>query len=382
MLKRYFTIIDRYISKELLLTWLAVTLILMLILLSSTLARLLGKAAEGAIPGDAVWSLLLFTGARYLILLIPLSLYLGVLLSFSRLYKDNEMAALGACGVGLMSLYRPLMMVVIPATGIMLYLTLFLMPWVSQQAELLKSEIENRSELTGVTAGRFNASKKGDAIMFLQRQSEDGSQMFNVFLHQTNKKTENKLLDNIESADLAKRYKDDSGRPFIMFENGQIYEGEPGTSRFRITRYEKKGIYLPEQQATQKISRKKAVPTIDLWNSDRVDYRAELHWRLSLPIGAFLLAVLALPLSYTTPRKGRYSKLALAILIYLIYSNLLGIGQSWVEKQKVPEWLGLWWVHGFAAILIFYWWLKRAGGLRQFVSQIAFHRAKSGVEAS
>lgn len=382
MLKRYFTIIDRYISKELLLTWLAVTLVLMLILLSGTLARLLGKAAEGAIPGDAVWALLLFTGARYLILLIPLSLYLGVLLTFSRLYKDNEMAAMSACGIGLKRLYRPLFMVAIPVTVIMLYLTLFMMPWVSQQAELLKSEIENRSELTGLTAGRFNASRKGDAIMFLQRQSEDGTQMSNVFLHQTNMKDKNQLLDNIESADLARRFKDDNGRHFIMFENGQMYEGEPGTSNFRITRYERKGIYLPENQIDNKISPKKAVPTIDLWNSDKIEYRAELHWRLSLPIGALLLAVLALPLSYTTPRKGRYSKLALAILIYLIYSNLLGIGQTWVEKEKVPEWLGLWWVHGFAVVLIVYWWLKRSGGIKAFIQQIMSQSLKPVVKPS
>jgi len=382
MLKRHFTIIDRYISKELLLTWLAVTLVLMLILLSGTLARLLGKAAEGAIPGDAVWALLLFTGARYLILLIPLSLYLGVLLTFSRLYKDNEMSAMSACGIGLKRLYRPLFMVTIPVTAIMLYLTLHLMPWVSQQAELLKAEIENRSELTGLTAGRFNASKKGDAIMFLQRQSEDGTQMSNVFLHQTNMKDKNQLLDNIESADLARRYKDDNGRHFIMFENGQMYEGEPGTSNFRITRYERKGIYLPENQIDNKISRKKAVPTIDLWNSDKIEYRAELHWRLSLPIGALLLAVLALPLSYTTPRKGRYSKLALAILIYLIYSNLLGIGQTWVEKEKVPEWLGLWWVHGFAVVLIVYWWLKRSGGIKAFIQQIMPQSLKPVVKSS
>lgn len=149
MLKRHFTIIDRYISKELLLTWLAVTLVLMLILLSGTLARLLGKAAEGSIPGEAVWPLLMFTGARYLILLVPLSLYLGVLLNFSRLYKDNEMAALGACGVGLKRLYRPLLIVVIPATLLLAYLTLFVMPWVSQQAELLKLEIDNQSQLSG-----------------------------------------------------------------------------------------------------------------------------------------------------------------------------------------------------------------------------------------
>jgi len=367
MFKRYFTIIDRYVSKELLFTWLAVALVLMLILLSGTLARLLGKAAEGSIPGDAVWSLLAFTSARYLILLIPLSLYLGVLLCFSRLYKDNEMAAMGACGIGYMRLYRPLLMVALPATAILMYLTLFLMPWVAQQAETLKTEIENRSELTGLTAGRFNESKKGDAIMFLQSQSDDKTYMRNVFMHQTDKTRKNGLQDNVESADTARRYRDAQGRHFILFENGQTYEGVPGQSDFRITRYEKKGLYLPDQETQKKASRKNAIDTKTLWNSNRADYRAELHWRLSLPIVTLLLAILALPLSYTTPRKGRYSKLALAILIYLIYSNLLGIGQTWVEKQKVPGWLGIWWVHGFAVSLILIWWAKRAGGIKQLI---------------
>jgi len=382
MFTRYFSIIDRYISKELLLTWLAVTLVLMLILLSGTLVQLLGKASQGQIPTDAVWPFLIFTGGRYLIVLIPLSLYLGVLLSFSRLYKDNEMAAMGACGIGLMRLYRPLLMVAIPVAGLLMYLTLFLMPWVVGQAELLKADIKNRSELTGLVAGRFNASKKADAIMFLQRQSDDGLQMHNVFLHSTNKKAQTSLLDQIESANLARQYTDKNGRHFILFEQGQLYEGEPGQANFQITRYEKKGVYLPEQPKTQISHRTNAVPTVDLWNSTRLDYQAELHWRLALPIGAFLLAVLALPLSYTTPRKGRYSKLALAILIYLIYSNLLGVGESWLEKKKVPEWLGLWWVHGFAIMLIIYWWIKRAGGFKSFLQQMKYRPPKPKVTSA
>ncbi len=369
MQKSYFTIIDRYVSRELLLTWLAVTLVLMLILLSGTLARLLGKAADGSIPSDAIWPLMMFTGARYLILLIPLSLYLGVLLSFSRLYKDNEMAAMSACGIGFMRLYRPLLMVTVPATAILMFLTLYLMPWVSQQSEVLKTEIENRSELSGLIAGRFNESKKGDAVMFLQRQSDDGRHMNNVFMHQSTRDERNQRVENIESADQASRYRDDQGRDFILFKQGQHYEGVPGQSSFRITRYEKKGVYLPEDEINTKMSAKKALDTLTLWNSDRADYRAELHWRLSLPIGAFLLAILALPLSYTTPRKGRYSKLALAILIYLIYSNLLGVGQTWIEKSRVPEWLGIWWVHGFAISIIIFWWVKRLGGIHQLLQR-------------
>ena len=369
MFKQSFSIIDRYVSKELLLTWLAVTLVLILILLSSALARLLGDAAEGTIPSDAVWPLLMFTGAQYFILLVPLSLYLGVLLNFSRMYKDNEMAAMGACGIGLMRLYRPLLMVVIPATIILFYLTLYVMPLISQQAELLKIDLENRSQITGLASGRFNDFNKGESTIFLQRQSDDGEYMHDVFVHNKSETVLNQQLENIETADVARRYKDEKGRNFILFEQGQLYEGEPGRPDFRITRYEKKGIYMPDTKSTRQISRRQSIETSKLWGSDRANNIAEFHWRISLPIAAFLMAILALPLSYTTPRKGRYSKLALAILIYLIYSNLLGIGETWIEKREVAPWVGLWWVHGLAVLLIIYWWAKRAGGIKQLMLQ-------------
>ena len=362
MFKRYFSIIDRYVSKELLLTWLAVTLILMLILLSSTLARLLGKAADGSMPTDAVLPLLAITGARYFILLVPLSLYLGVLLSFSRLYKDNEMAALGACGIGFKKLYRPLFMVSLPVAGLMLLLTLYVMPMIAQQGQILKAEMENRSELSGLVAGRFNQASDGKAIMFLERQSDDGLYMENVFLHQQ----ENSVA-SVETAQQATRYTDEQGRKFILFVDGQNYQGQPGTSNYRITEYEKHGIYLPDNEFTQTITRHDALSTQDIWLSDNPYHKAELQWRLSIPIATLLLAILALPLSYTTPRKGRYAKLALAILIYLLYSNLLGVGQTWVERQKTPVWLGLWWVHGVAILLIIYWWLRRSGGIKQWL---------------
>ncbi|TNF33912.1 MAG: LPS export ABC transporter permease LptF [Gammaproteobacteria bacterium] len=364
-MKSFFTIIDRYISKELLLTCLAVTLVLMLILLSSTLARLLGKAADGSIPSDAVLPLLSITAARYLILLLPLSLYLGVLLSFSRLYKDNEMAAMGACGIGLKRFYRPLMIVVIPVTLLVSFLTLYAMPWIAQKGQLIKAEIESRSELTGLIPGRFNESSDGNAIMFLERQSSDGHHMENVFMHQS--------LDadrsQVETAARASRYRDEQGRHFILFIDGQHYQGQPGKRDFQIVQYEKHGIYLPESAVPEQSTHRDAMLTRELWQSEHPLHQAELQWRLSIPLATLLLAILALPLSYTTPRKGRYSKLALAILIYLMYSNLLGVGQTWVEQQKVPAMLGIWWVHGFAVLLILFWWMRRAGGFRMLMQR-------------
>ena len=334
----------------------------MLILLSSTLARLLGKAADGSLPADTILPLLLITSARYLILLVPLSLYLGTLLCFSRLYKDNEMAVMSACGIGFRRLYRPLFIVAVPITIGMLILTLFIMPGISQQAQILKAEIENRSELSGLEAGRFNASSDGNAIMFLEKQSDDGKHMENVFVHQKAKDS-----TSVETATTASRFIDANQRQFILFENGRQYDGTPGQSDYRITQYEKHGIYVPENELVNQIKRRDALATKDLWNSQRPGDRAELQWRLSIPLATLLMAILALPLSYTTPRKGRYSKLALAILIYLIYSNMLGIGETWVQQQKVPDWLGLWWVHGCLLVLIALWLVRRSGGFKQLL---------------
>lgn len=358
-------VIDRYVSRELLVTWLAVTLVLMLILLSTALARLLGKAAEGSIPADAVFSLLTITAASYLILLVPMSLYLGVLLTFGRLYRDHEMTALAACGVGMPQLYRPLLMVTIPVVIFMLFMTLLVMPGVAKRSELLQAEIQNRSELSGLAAGQFNQSRDGETVVFLDRQSADGKVLHNLFVQQ---KIDNSV--QIETALRAQRYRDENGRQYILFGDGRHYKGKPGKADYRIIQYTSHGIYLQDMAVAQPVKQRDALTVDELLASDSLIHRAELQWRLSIPLATLLLAVLALPLSHTSPRKGRYAVLALAIFLYLVYSNLLGIGDSWFTQGKSPAWLGLWWVHGFAFLLIGFWWLRRAGGVIQLYRQI------------
>ncbi len=359
MTQRYFSILDRYIAKELLLTWLAVTLVLVLILISSTLANLLGKVANGLIPADAVFPLLSMTGLRYFISTGPLALYLGVLLSFSRLYKDNEISAMSACGISLMDLYRALMLVVIPITLMVMLLTLFVQPWSARQADQFMAEVESRSELSGLIAGQFNKTEK--AIMFMEKRSRNGRNMEGVFLRQSKPGS-----NAIETADQLHRYQDEQGRDFLVFVDGQYYDGMAGQLDYTITRYKKHGIYVPEDKKVKKQVSSEALTTMELWNSNNRWHRAELQWRFTLPLVTFFLAILALPLSYTTPRKGRYSKLAVAIFIYLIYSNLVGIAQNWVEHQKVPQWLGMWWIHSFSILLIIFLLIRRYGGFKAF----------------
>lgn len=361
MFKSYISVIDRYIFRELLYTWLAVSLILMLILLSSTLAQLLRRASEGSIPQDTILVFLGIISVRYLIQVLPLSLYLGVLFTFSRLYKDNEMTVLSACGIGLARLYRPLVIIVIPVSLFMFGMTLYVVPSLSHQYKALEAEIENRSELTGLIAGRFNESNNGNTIMFLEKQSEDRRSMENIFLHQKAKQ-----LVDIETAAKAHRYKDETGRSFILFTHGRQYHGQPGQQDFRIIEYEKHGVYIKEKELGRKVTDLGAVPTSQIWKSKHRAHQAELQWRIAIPIATFLLAMLAVPLSYTQPRKGRYSRLAPAILIYLVFSNFMSVGQTWIENGTTPVWLGLWWVHGGLLMLVLFWLFLRAGGFHRF----------------
>jgi len=362
MIQRYLSILDRYIAKELLFTWMAVTVVLVLILISTTLANLLGQAANGVIPDDAILPLLLMTGLRYFISISPLALYLSVLLTFSRLYKDNEMSAISACGISLMRLYRSLMILVIPVTLMVLLLTLFVRPWIVQQSDLFKVEVENRSDLSGLVAGQFNKTDK--AVMFMEKLSDDGRKMDGVFLRQSKQNN-----TAIETSKQLQRFEDKQGRNFIVFVDGQYYNGIAGQADYSITRYQKHGVYVPNNKQVKQRTRSESLSSLALWNSNNSWYQAELQWRLSMPVLTFLLAVLALPLSYTTPRKGRYSKLALAIFIYLLYANLTGVAQNWVEQQKVPQWLGMWWIHSFSLVLIVILLVKRYGGFKSVFSR-------------
>jgi lipopolysaccharide export system permease protein len=93
-------IFDRYLLKEVISGWLAVTVVLWLVLVSNRLVRYLADAAEGDIPADVIFSLLALKMVWYLVLVMPFALALGVVLGLGRLYRDNEMVVMSACGVG------------------------------------------------------------------------------------------------------------------------------------------------------------------------------------------------------------------------------------------------------------------------------------------
>lgn len=350
-------VIDRYVFKECALATSGVIAVLLLILLGNTLVRILGDIAEGKLPGDALWSMLSINLVHYLIVLIPFGLYLGILFGMGRLYKDSEMTALFACGIGTRRLYRAVLALALPLTVLTVFLSMFLAPWTVGKQDAIKHQAKYQSELHGLVPGQFNTSGNGKQTLFFEHLSASGREMRQTFFHSLGE--ESRLVTTARKAVRSGKAGQD---PYIVFEQGTSYSGIPGKLDYRITEFEAQGVRIQQAAPPALSLRISATPTRGLMASSDPKARAEWHWRLAIPVACLLLALFGLPLSYTSPRKGRFAKLGIGVLIYIIYTNLLGLGRAWVERTVVPDWLGMWWVHALMLGWLLLLLAEREGG--------------------
>lgn len=346
------TVLDRYIAQEIIVSCLTVAFVLLTVVMSAELVHLLKFLAEGQIPADSLVNFMVNSILEYTITLVPLSLFLGVLLAFGRLYKDSEMTAIMSSGVGPMQWNRPLLMVAIPVSLICLLLMLYVSPWVSQQRDAIKSELQTRSESSQFAAGQFNSSRSGKAIFFMESNDSENGMMNSVF-HKTDQDGEN----HVDIAQSASSFHDSNDRLFTVMQHGQQYIGSAGDANYRVIKYEEYGVLMPSSEIGKHVDNKSRT-THELWDETFPPLRAELQWRLTVPIAALISALIALPLSHTSPRGGRFAKMALAMLVYLVYSNMLGVGKTWLIQGVVPFWVGTWWVHITALVVLALLWFK------------------------
>jgi len=376
------TIIDKYIAKELLAVFLSVYFVLLIIVLSTEIVHLLKWVSQGVIPISAFLSYLSNSLFEFSVVLIPLSLLMGILLALGRLYSDSEMAAIMSAGIGPLQLYKPLMLIAVPATLLLFALLAYVKPVITYQRALIKAEIRSQSQLDTLLIGQFNRASKDGGVLFLESESkvdpalqssskvpstsESKSEAKTVNINQINNVFYQQFRDDTSSVDLAEStssFYNDEGNRYMMMHNGTHYVGNAGEANFKIINYKDYGVHIDVKQvkARQTIKSKSIG---ELWGATDPVSQAELQWRFTIPLATIIVAFMALPLSHTSPRSGRYSKLVVALIIYLLYSNLLGVGKTWIEQEKIPVWIGTWWVH-FIAIIITLILLKQKGYLAQ-----------------
>jgi lipopolysaccharide export system permease protein len=331
--------LDRYLLREVATTSLAVTGVLLVILLSNQFARVLGQAAQTGLPGSIVLTLIGLTTLQQLTVLVPIGLFLGIVLALGRLYHESEMTAMSACGVGPLSIYRPIVLFTLLIVALLALLSLRIVPAAGTRAQEIRVEALRSAQFGALEAGRFRTFAGGEAVFYAEKVSRTG-QLEGVFAQRRDGA-------RVEIAVAERAEQRGAGQPeqlFVLFD-GRRYEGVPGSREWRIVEFAEHGIPVRMPEFTPKKERRELRPTRDLLGSGDGPDRAELAWRIAVPVMAAVLMALAVPLARLRPRQGRFARVGAAVLAYFIYSNLVAAVRVWIEKDSPGGAWGLWWVH-------------------------------------
>ncbi len=275
-----------------------------------------------------------------------MTLFLTVLLTLSRWHRDSEMIVWYTSGQSPVALLRPIVIFAAPFMVAIVVLSLFLSPWAEQRRLEYERQLENRDEFVLIAPGLFKEFARANLVVFIDALNPLTGTITNVFLHSID---EGRDVTTVAASGSLKDMP--NGDRFIVLENGRRYEGTPGTADFRIVEFESLGRRIePAEQRTLPAS-SKAIPTPLLVATRSDPERAELFWRLSVPISALVLTLLAVPLAYVNPRLGRSFNLVAAALVYMVYSNCLNIVQSFIAQGKLDFWIGLLVPHVIAVLV-------------------------------
>ena len=332
-------IIYRYLTKEIGSALLASTAVLLLIFLSAQFVHFMRSAAAGNLTAHMAMLLVSLEMPTLLGTLLPLALFLGILLGYGRMYADNEMTVLFACGVSWAKIMKITMSIAMLVFIIVAVLMLWITPHVKKYADTLL-HVGALSPLELVLPGQFQEMQDGDWILYTQKISHDHKRLHDVFVS-------DKEGDILVAESAHQEFDKKTGDIFLVFNNGHRYSGKAGQKNYQIIKFDHFGRRINPGDDQEKV-KEGAMPTTILWHYSKNDdaAAAELQWRLSMPIMVLILALIAVPLSRVKTRQGRYAKLVPAMLLYIIYGNFMFLGRSWIRDGDISHALGMWWVHG------------------------------------
>ena len=337
--------LDRYLLKEVTETWLAVTGVLLVILISNQLARVLSQAAANDFPRTVVLSLIGLTSAGYLTVIIPVGFFLAIMLALGRMYHESEMAAIQSCGVGPSGLYRPISYLGAVIAALLIWLSFWAVPAASARAQEIRAEALRDAQFGLLEPGRFRTFGGGNVVFYAERIDDNGIlHNVNVFVDRREDPAVDGELEIWVATRAEQRGAGQADQMFVLYD-GEHYRGVPGQGEWQITQFAEGGYPIRLGEMQTRGGKAGMKPTGELLTSSDPRDRAELQRRISTPMIALILMLAAVPLARVRPRQGRFGRIGLGILFYFVYSLLLDAARTWIEEGKVPEFIGLWWVH-------------------------------------
>ena len=347
-------IFQRAIRRELLSAVGAVFTTLFTIVISVMLIRILGDAAAGKVASADVVALLGFAALINLPVLISLTTFIAVLMVVARSYQDSEMVVWFASGVSLTQWIRPIMQVGLPLVILTAVLSFWLTPWAGKLSAEYKERFRNREDISRVSPGKFQESADGSRVFFVEGLSSDTSNVKNVFLSQ-NQNQESSVVVAREGNVII----DNRGDKLLQLRDGRRYDGMPGAPDFRIMDFERYVVVVSSNaQEIAENRSARALPTSELIVNGTPGNLAELLFRISSPLTCLMQMLLAIPLGFVNPRRGRTLNLMIALLLAIAYFNSNSIMQALVAQGKASFTMSWWPLHLGALVLIvllFFW---------------------------
>jgi lipopolysaccharide export system permease protein len=325
----------------------AVFLTLFLIAITTRLIRLLGHAAGGKIPSDAVVAFLGFSALGVLPVLLSLTLFITVLLALNRAWRDSEMVIWFSSGLSLAAWMRPVLIFAAPLVLVIAALSLVIAPWSVQMAEQYRSRLDSRDDLSRVEAGTFGESRSRERVFFVESVAGDKASVQNVFVNSVQHRRTGVMMSERGFTEYAP-----NGDRFLVMLAGRRYEGVPGDADFSIVEYDRYAMRIQTKEGDEPEATHKSLSTLGLIENPTRSNLGELLWRIGIPLSALILALLAVPLSFVNPRAGRSVNLLFALLTYMVYSNLLSVSQARVAQGKLAFSTGWWLVHAVMFLVL------------------------------
>lgn len=333
-------ILGRYILHEVITAWIVVMGVLLIILLANQVAAVLERAAASQFPQGVVLELIYLGMLQYLSFLVPFGLLLAIVLALGRLYHDTELAAALACGVRPATLYGGVIGLGVVLAAGLAALTLFVAPGATAQALALRNAAVRSGQFAPLQAGTFRAFGAGNAVVYAEKVDPDGT-LHNVFLE----RNQGPVVEVAVAQRALHTVAPDGATQAITLLDGERLQGIPGSRQFRTMQFGQYFIPVRVPPANGVITDLDAQSTAALLASPDPRHQAQLQWRISMPLMCIVLTILAVPLARLKPRQGRYARVWLALVAYLVYWNLISAAQAWVGRGAIPAALGLWWTH-------------------------------------
>ena len=347
----------KYLNREVIHTMLAVVIILLLVVISNMFVRYLSMAAGGSFSGMTVFKFIGVLLPKYVAYLLPISFFFSILMVYGKMFANNELMVMFSCGSSWMRLLRITLLPAVIIFVIECFLTLSVVPYMVKNFNILKQGAGQTSPIDFVQPGRIMSFDGGSQVIYVGKTNPKTDALNDIFIYHK-QPGQNKSKPTIITAPVGYPKTSANGSQYLVLKDGHYYQGTPGSLDYQsgtfkeATQYIKGNYIRPEQVDLE------SMPFTQLLKQTTPEASAELQWRFSFPLAVFVTMLIALAVCRINPR---YGKIIPAVLIFIVYFNLISVARGWVSNGEIPSWIGIWSVHILFAGLAFFF-IRRMNG--------------------